>query len=171
MRRFIDAASAGLRRLYGAHPLHLLLLLGCFALAGYVAATVAVDPMWPRMAFWFAAAVLAHDLVLFPLYALVDRATASALRQHRRTDADPDRTVPVINHLRVPTLASGLLFLLFFPGIVEQGRATFLAATGQTQQPYLARWLVLAAAFFLGSALIYAIRRVAHRRESHHGPT
>jgi hypothetical protein len=53
---------------------------------------------------------------------------------------------------------------MFFPGIIQQGSATYLAATGQTQQPFLSRWLLLTAAMFTVSALLYAIRlALAHQ--------
>ncbi|WP_063739995.1 hypothetical protein [Amycolatopsis jejuensis] len=142
---------------YGAHPLHLLALLGCFALAGYAALQTAADPQWPLMLVWFLAAVIGHDLVLFPIYALADRSLTTvlhAIRPARRTTPP----VPAVNYLRMPALAAGLLFLLFFPGIIEQGQDTYLAATGQTQQPYLARWLLLTAALFAISAIAYAVR-------------
>lgn len=96
------------------------------------------------MLVWFAAAIVAHDLVLFPLYAGADRVLA-------RTS--------VVNYLRVPLLASGLTLLLFLPGIIGQGTPTHLAATGLDQQPYLARWLSLCAAFFAMSGLVYLVRR------------
>ncbi|MFC9665560.1 hypothetical protein ACFVJ5_35485 [Nocardia sp. NPDC127606] len=64
-----------------------------------------------------------------------------------------------MNYIRIPTLGSGLLLLLFFPGIFEQGKATYLAATGQTQQPFLVRWLLVCAVMFGVSAFSYAIAR------------
>ena len=70
-----------------------------------------------------------------------------------------------VNYIRVPVLGTGLLFLLFFPGIVEQGAPTYLAATGQTQAPFLSRWLLLSAGLFIASAIVYAARVAqAHRR-------
>jgi hypothetical protein len=141
---------------YGAHPLHLLVLLSCLALAGYAALGVLVDPAWPRILFWFLAAVVAHDLVVFPLYAAADRALTRV------------RPGPGINYLRVPLLGVGLTFLLFFPGIVRQGAISYQVATGLTQQPYLARWLLLCAAMFGVSLLVYLARtgtaRLRHRR-------
>jgi hypothetical protein len=156
------------RGFYGARPLHLLALLGCFALAGYAALQTSSDPMWPTIALWFLGAVIAHDLVLFPLYALADRSLSAGLRVlglGQRPGRMPPR-VPAVNHLRVPILGTGLLFLLFFPGIIQQGHQTYLDATGQTQQPYLNRWLLLTAAMFALSAITYAAR-LAH---AHHSP-
>ena len=70
-----------------------------------------------------------------------------------------------LNYLRVPTLATGLSLLLFFPGIIRQGEFTYSAATGQNQQPFFGRWLLLVAALYGLSALAYAARlAVAGRR-------
>jgi hypothetical protein len=161
MRRALTAV----RNFYGASPLHLLALIGCFALAGYAAAQTLANPQWPVMLAWFAAAVIGHDLVVFPLYALADRSITGALRAVRPRGTTTPPLVPAVNHVRVPALGTGLLFLVFFPGIIQQGRQTYQAATGRTQEPYLGRWLLLVAAMFAISAVIYAIRlgRVLHR--------
>jgi hypothetical protein len=152
---------SSLRRLYGSHRLHLLTLIAGFALLGYVLATVRPvtlwnpNTWWQSIAVWFAVAIIAHDLVLFPIYALIDR-----LLLYSRHIPAP---IPVLNHVRVPALASGLTLLLFLPGIIEQGAPTDLAATGQTQQPFLGRWLLLTAALFATSAVVYTVRLVARR--------
>lgn len=149
-------------RYYGAHPVHLLTMLAGFALLGYVLVAVRPaalwnpDNWWQSIAVWFAAAVIGHDLVLFPLYSLADRLIALPRRAGRERP-----TVLTRNYIRVPALGAGLTLLVFLPGIIEQGSATYAAATGQTQQPFLGRWLLLAAAMFAGSALTYAARSVA----------
>lgn len=129
-------------RLYGAHPLHLIVILGCLALAGYAALGTSDNPNWMLMAVWFAIALLGHDLVLFPAYASADRALVGALGARR------------VNYVRIPLLGSALTFALFLPGIIRQGADAYLAATGLTQEPYLARWLLLCAAMFGVSALV-----------------
>jgi hypothetical protein len=138
---------------YGARLWHLLVLVAAFALTGWVALRLAGEPAALRMAIWFVGAVVAHDLVLFPVYALVDRALRGATR------GNPS----ALNHIRVPAVASGLLFLVFLPGILKQGRPTYLAATGQDQQPYLGRWLAISLALFLISGLWYAARAIRRR--------
>jgi hypothetical protein len=152
------------RSVYGSHRLHLLTLMAGFALFGYVLATIKPvtlwnpNTWWQSIAVWFAAAIIAHDLVLFPIYALVDRillATQRDRRERRRL------RVPVLNYLRVPALGAGLTLLVFLPGIIEQGAPTYAAATGQTQEPFLGRWLLLTAAMFAASACVYAIRLAA----------
>lgn len=150
-------ALGRLTSFYGANPLHLLALLGCFALAGYAALQIVSDPSLPRIIMWFAAAIVAHDLILFPLYALADRSLSGLLRRERRSRAETIAP-PLVNYIRMPVLSSGLLLLVFLPGIIQQGQSTYLAATGLTQQPYLARWLLLTAALFGLSAVLYAAR-------------
>ncbi|HEX5995708.1 MAG TPA: hypothetical protein VFY84_11250 [Jiangellales bacterium] len=137
----------------GAAVWHLLILVGAFALAGWVALRLAGEPAAVRMLVWFVSAVIAHDLVLFPIYATVDRGLRCATR---------GRPCP-LNHIRVPALASGLLFLVFLPGILKQGKATYAAATGQDQQPYLGRWLGISLALFVISGLWYAARLIRRR--------
>ncbi len=152
-------------KLYGAHPLHLLTMLSGFALVGYALVTFTPSELWnpgtwwQSIAVWFVAAVVAHDFVLFPLYALADR----ALARRPRSISSPE--VPARNYIRVPALAAGLTLLVFLPGIIEQGAPVYQAATGQTQQPFLGRWLLLTAVMFGISAVAYATRRgVAGRR-------
>ena len=148
-------------RHYGSHPLHLLTMVAGFALLGYVLATFKPTTLWnsgawwQSIAVWFAAAVVAHDLLLFPLYALADR-MMSARISRRPVNRQPK--VPARNHIRVPVLAAGLTLLIFLPGIIEQGAPTYRAATGQTQQPFLGRWLLLTAALFAISAAVYLAR-------------
>jgi hypothetical protein len=141
--------------LYGAGPGHLLAVLTCLLVAGGAVAIVAGDPAWPVMLAWFLAAVLLHDLVLFPLYAAGDRLlTAIPARRRPR--------VPVVNHVRVPLLGAGLTFLLFLPGILGRGQATLRAASGLDTSPVPGRWLVLVAAMAAASALAYVVRVLRH---------
>ena len=150
-------AMNGFRAVYGSHPLHLLTLIAGFALVGYVVATIKPATLWnphtwwQSIIVWFAAAIIAHDLVLFPVYALADRMLL-ATRQPHSTGVTK---VPVLNYVRVPALGAGLTLLVFLPGIIEQGAPTYIAATGQTQDPFLGRWLLFTAAMFAVSAVMY----------------
>jgi hypothetical protein len=146
------------RRAYGAHPLHLPALVACFALAGYVAAHLVGDPLVVRMLIWFGGAVIGHDLVLFPLYALADRSVRGVLRLLPATRLNRTPVVSPLNYIRVPALGTALLLVVFLPGIIGQGARTYRSATGLTQAPYLGRWLVLTAVMFGVSAVVYAIR-------------
>ncbi len=159
---------ARIRGFYGANPLHLLALLGCFALAGWAALQTLSTPSWPIILVWFIGAIIAHDLVLFPLYALADRSLAAGLRAPAPGRDRPRSTlshIPAVNHVRIPLLGAGLLFLVFFPGILGQGGQTYLDATSQTPQSDLASWLLLSAAMFLISAVIYGARLARTRHD------
>lgn len=157
---------------YGSNPLHLLGAIAAGALAGYVVILLGPHAVWNHkvwwqsIAVWFLAAVVAHDLVLFPLYALADRSLTGAFAAVRnRRPAAPPR-VRALNYVRIPTLAAGLSLLLFFPGIIQQGRFSYMAATGQDQQPFLGRWLGLVAAVYGVSAVAYAVRLATIVRSS-----
>ncbi len=148
------------RRRYGASPLHLLALVASFALAGYAALQAARGPLPVRMLIWFLGAVVAHDFVLFPLYALADRSLGAALPSRRRhTGASGS-----VNYLRVPALLSGLLLLMFFPLILRRGEGTYRAATGLGQEPYLGRWLLVTGVLFGASAVLFAAGRAIRSR-------
>ncbi len=163
--------SARFHDFYGSHPLHLLTMLAGFALFGYVVVTAKLSTLWKpegawwqSMVVWFAAAFIAHDFLLFPSYALADRVLGfSMTRPGRHGRAG----LPIRNYARIPALGSGLLFLMFFPGIIRQGAPLFAEDTGLTQQPFLGRWLLLTAEMFAASALVYATRMtLAHRRKT-----
>ncbi|HTY30875.1 hypothetical protein [Mycobacterium sp.] len=151
---------------YGSRPLHLLTMLTGFALLGYVLATFKPATLWDSgacwqsIAVWLAAAVIAHDLLLFPLYALADRLLSLRIGRSGRPK------VSARNYIRVPALGAGLTLLVFLPGIIQQGAATYQAATGQTQQPFLGRWLLLTAGMFAVSAICYAARLAVARRRA-----
>lgn len=153
----------------GANPLQALVLIGSLALIGYVIAQMGPSNLWNQKVWWqsilvwFLGAVVLHDLILFPLYLISDHSAAAAWRAlHSRRSSPP--LVHPVNYLRLPIMGSGLLFLLFFPGIIEQGSGAYHRATGQTQAPYFDRWLLLTAAMFLVSAIVYAIRTAIARR-------
>ncbi len=149
------------RRFYGASPLHLLAMLACFTLLAYVFALTRDFSTAPRMAIWFLGVVLVHDLVLLPSYTAVDRGFGWILRKLPRGSSER-RTVPIVNYVRIPTLAAGLLLLIFLPGISKQAPRTVISKTGLSENPFFGRWLVLTAVFFFISAALYAVRRLRH---------
>ncbi|WP_433606890.1 hypothetical protein ACQP2P_31285 [Dactylosporangium sp. CA-139114] len=145
-------------RWYGANPLHLLALLCAFALAGYAAVRLfSVQPV--GVAVWLVGAAIAHDLILFPLYALADR-SAQLVTRHRAADLP---TVPWVTYVRVPTFLSGLLLLVWFPlilGIVP----AFQVTTGLPPGGYLGRWLAITGLLYGASALAFALSLRRARR-------
>jgi hypothetical protein len=158
------------KRLYGERVLHLIVLLGALALAAYTISVLGVGQLfnprvwWQSIAVWFAVAVIGHDLILFPLYALAERFLPKGRSEAK--PADQRRAAlhpPLTNYLRMPTLATALTFALFLPGIIRQGAFTYTAATGLTQEPFLTRWLLLVAAFYLISAACYVVRSITTR--------
>ncbi len=162
------------KRQYGAHPLQLLTLLACFAFVGYVISVMGPKQLWNSRVWWqsilvwFLGAILLNDLVLFPLYALADRSLGAGWRAVSGRLPEGSPRVPVVNYLRIPALASGLLFAMFFPGIIQQGSPAYLRATGLTQAPYLDRWLLITAVLFATSAAAYAIRSARVGRRLRH---
>ncbi|MDG4772864.1 hypothetical protein [Solwaraspora sp. WMMD792] len=161
--RSTQTVAARFRAGYGAPLWHLLVLVGCFAVTGWVVLRLADETTAVRMLIWFVAAVIVHDLVMWPVYAAADRALLTATRSTTATQAAtgngsrPAR-LSVVNHVRVPALGSALLFVVYLPGILQLGGGTFTAATGLTQQPYLTRWLLASAAMFAVSGLWLAVR-------------
>lgn len=141
----------GFARRYGAGPLHLLSILACFALAGYAALQASRGPLPVRMAVWFGGAVIAHDLLLFPLYALADRGLTRVLPRRRPT------VTGGVNYVRVPVLLSGLLLLMFFPLILQRSEGAYGRASGLDQSPYLGRWLLVSGVLFAASAVAFAL--------------
>lgn len=158
------SALARFAKSYGSGPGHLLLMLAGFAAVAAVVATMKpaslwnANSWWQSIAVWFVVAVIAHDLIAFPVYAVADRILA---RSTRRADA---AGVSPINYVRLPAMAAALTFLVFLPGIIEQGGPAYQAATGQTQEPFLARWLWLTASFFAVSAVAFGVRVLLVRR-------
>jgi len=166
----MTATLAAFRKVYGSHPLHLLTMLAGFALLGYVIVTATPSTLWKpegawwhSMALWFGAAFLAHDLVVFPIYTLVDRILGARTSRPRHHG---ELRVPVRNYVRVPALGSGLLFLIFFPGIIRQGAAMYFDDTGLTQEPFLGRWLMLTAMMFGVSTFAYGSRSALATRKT-----
>ena len=182
-----------LRRWYGAHPLHLLALLAAFALAGYALRAVVAAGQWRGFALWFVVAIVAHDLLLFPLYSLADLSLRRLLPRRlaggrvpgpardviTTVSSQPARknggdhggadavgaagAPPVINYVRVPAAFSLLLLLVWFPLILGLSAGTYHRASGLSAEPYLGRWLAVTGVLFLASAAAYA---VALRRAS-----
>jgi hypothetical protein len=147
-----------LTRWYGANPLHLLVLLACFAIAGYAAMQL-VKSRPEGVAIWFIGAVIGHDLLLMPLYSLADRSVIAAIR-HRAPSLP---AVPWINYLRVPAGLSALLLLVWFPLILRL-HTRYQASTTLSPDPFLWHWLAVTGTLFLLSAIAFALRlRVAHR--------
>ena len=152
---------AGFARNYGAGPLHLLAALASFAVAGYAALRIRDLGAAGNVAVWFVGVVVVHDLLLLPLYSLVESIASRcthATAKPARTGAPQPPGVLLLNHVRVPAMISGLLFLLYFPSILSRNDG-YVGASGLDSGVYLGRWLALTGALFMLSGLLYAVRR------------
>jgi hypothetical protein len=150
------------RERYGAGPLHLVAIVATFAVAGYALARALELTSNPdRIVLWLGGSIVAHDLVLFPLYALVGVLVAAAVLpgEHRSR-----LRLAALNHLRVPALLSGLLLLVWYPLVAGPAERTFMRLTGLSKDVYLGRWLLLSAALFAASAALFALRLPGLRR-------
>ncbi len=155
----------GFRRLYGDGPLHLLVLLACFALSAYAASRTVGDPAALRIAAWFLGAAIVFDLVLSPLLALADRLMLAVRGGHDRARGGSGRVSPV-NYVRVPVLLSGLLLLVYAPVIFRRSEEPYRAASGLDQEPFLGRWVAITAVIFVVAALAYAVAVLQARRRA-----
>ncbi|MFE4173907.1 hypothetical protein ACFRR7_17980 [Streptomyces sp. NPDC056909] len=144
------------RARYGGSPLHLLLILCSFALTAYAGVRL-LGTNALAVAVWFVGAALVHDLVLLPLYTLLDRAVRRLLPAGAATSADraADRAA-LINHVRVPGLVSLLLLLVWYPLVLRRVPG-YAAATGLSPDVFLGHWLLVTAALFAASAVWYVV--------------
>jgi hypothetical protein len=147
---------ARFRGAYGSSPLHLLAVIASFAVAGYAFFRIFDTPTALGFIVWFGGAIVAHDLIAFPLYSLLNLIATGSLGGIGGRDSE--LRVPALNHLRIPALLSGLALLLFFPLVLGLSADNYVEDTGVEIDVFLGRWLGLVGALFLGSALIYAVR-------------
>jgi hypothetical protein len=99
-----------------------------------------------RIAVWLVACVIVHDLVVMPLYSGADRGLRRLAGR-------------AVNYVRVPAALSLLMLVVFFGTIGERGEPAYRATSGETFDGYAARWLLVSAALFAGSAVFYLVRR------------
>lgn len=134
-----------MRRLYGASPLHLLAHLALLPLCAWALLEALGARAAGSIAAWLAAAVILHDLVVLPLYSSADRAARAALG-------------PAINYVRVPAGLSLLMLAAFFGTIAGTGEGAYRAVSGLEYEGYAQRWLLVSAALFAASGLLYLVR-------------
>lgn len=148
-------------RLVIGSPLRLLLLSCSFTLAAYAGVRLLAGD-WFGVALWVVGSALLHDLVLLPLYAAADRAVVRGLDAAHRREWVP--------YARVPAALSGLLLLVWFPLISGTVEERYRSATGLPADVFLARWLLITAVLFGGSALLLAVRLLRLRRAAKRRP-
>ena len=143
------------RRMYGDSPLHLVVLAAATVVAGYAATRVLGVPGALRIAVWFLGAAVVWDLVVGPLLALADRGLRAVLGR------GPGRRGgrSALNHVRAVVLLAGLLLTVFAPLVLQRAEPAYTVASGLTADPYLERWLLVAALLAAGALASYAVAR------------
>lgn len=141
----------GFRRRYGASPLSLVgslaaIAVSAFALAQMFQPDVAPFPL--NLLIWLFAGALLHDLVLLPGYSAAD------LGMRAVVPAD------AVNFVRFPLAISAVLFLVWFPRILDRQPQNYERALGHPPPDFLGRWLVCCGVLFAGSAILFAVRRL-----------
>ena len=150
----------GFRRLYGSGPLHLLAHLGVFFIAGWSIDQILGGGSIVNWIAWFLGAALLHDLVLLPLYSLVDRGLA---RNGGNPVARAARRRRWLNYIRVPAALAGILLLVYFPVILGYSATNYRNDTGHALTGYTRNWLLITAGLFVGSGLVYVVRMMRRR--------
>jgi len=140
---------------YGAQPLHLIAVAVSLLLSGYGLLRITELPGAGRIFLWLLVAALLHDLVALPLYSALLRIAHGAAG---RAIESRGAMLLALNHVRIPAAISALLLLVYFPLILRIDPESYEATTGIGLDPYLGRWLLISAALFLGSGVIYALR-------------
>jgi len=146
-----------MRDRYGDSALHLIAVVVSFAIAAYAFFEIADRPGAISFAIYFGGAIVAHDLIAFPIYSalnLVAGRASGAVRLGRSA----------INYVRVPAVLSAFALIVWFPLILGLSDERYVADTGHDRPAYLARWLLLTAALFAVSGIAYALKRRARGR-------
>jgi len=153
---------ATFRRFYGAGPGHLIAMLVCLAMAAYGGYGIFENARPWTVLLWLAGAIVVHDFVLLPVY-------TGAFWLMSRIPRGERRRIPLLHHVVAPGALSALLFLAWLPLILRLSERGYGPTTGMSQQPYLGRWLLLTAALFAGSAVLYGVRSLRARRRTSAG--
>lgn len=140
-----------LRRIYGGGPMHLLghlVLIGVAAYALSIMFRAEFAPQPLNLVLWLLGGAVLHDLVLLPAYSAVNAGASRAWK---------DR--PSINYVRVPLIVSVVLLLTFLPRIANGQPQNFERALGHAPPDFFGRWLLITAALFAVSFLVWLVRR------------
>ncbi|MDQ6729454.1 MAG: hypothetical protein M3022_03910 [Actinomycetota bacterium] len=152
----------GFKRLYGSHPLHLGAHLVMFLVAGWAITQILGGGNAINWLVWFIGAALLHDLVLLPIYSLLDSRLERSARFGRRGQSDPATRqasfTPVVNHFRVPAAIAGILLLVYFPVILGYSSTNYFHDTGHALTGYTRNWLLVSVGLFVCSGLVYLVR-------------
>jgi len=153
---------SGFRRLYGSHPLHLGAHLVMLFVAGWAINQILGGGNAINWLAWFIGAALLHDLVLLPVYSLLDRGLERSARFGRRARSGSatrqGSLTPVVNHIRAPAAIAGILLIVYFPVILGYSSTNYRNDTGHALTGSTRNWLLVSAGLFLCSGLVYLVR-------------
>lgn len=161
----VGRGGRGLRARYGASPLHLLLVLGSFALTGYAGVRL-LEGNTLGVVLWFVGGAVLHDLLLVPLYSAADRGLRAAFAGRFRgggTERGAAAWREEVNYVRVPAFVSLVLLLVWYPLIFDRV-GHYASYTALEPGVFMGRWLLVTAALFAASALCLAVRSVRTAR-------
>jgi hypothetical protein len=150
--------NARFRTAYGSTPLHLLGHIVAFAAFVWALSQILGGGYVVNYVAWFVGAAVLHDIVVLPIYSLIDRLT-----RHGGRRAWGARFGSAINYVRAPAIISAILLLVYSPEILRYSAKNYRDDTGYPLPSILTNWLLITAGLFLASGLIYAIRRVRPR--------
>ena len=144
---------------YGASPAHLVGHLALFAASAWAIAN-ALDAQGAKdWIVWFVGAALLHDLVVLPLYTLLDRALLLVTRARTRDGRGP-LAVPLVNHVRVPFAIAAVVLLVSFPLVLRKAPGNLERVAGFTPDGFGLSYVLLVIALFALSGLWYVVRLV-----------
>ena len=126
--------------------MRLLAYLALLPLCGWALLELVDGRAAQRIAVWLVACVVLHDLVVFPLYSGADRGL-------RRIAGG------AVNYVRVPAALSVLLLVVFWGTISGAGERAYSSVSGRQFDGYATRWLLVTAALFASSGVLYLLRR------------
>jgi hypothetical protein len=149
---------ARFRTAYGSTPLHLLGHIVAFAAFVWALSQILGGGYVVNYVAWFVGAAVLHDIVVLPIYSLIDRVT-----RHEGRRAWGARFGTAINYVRAPAIISAVLLLVYSPEILGYSAKNYRDDTGHPLPSILTNWLLITAGLFLASALVYGIRRVRPR--------
>jgi hypothetical protein len=134
-------------RFYGAGPLHLIAHLALLPLAAWALLQIFAVDSTTQILVWLVGAVIAHDLILLPLYGLLDRVSQRAVHG------------PAVNYVRVPAGLALLLGLVYLPQISGKGDPQFRRVSGGGFDAPVERWLLATGVLFAISGGVLLVRR------------
>ena len=144
---------ARFRRAYGATPAHLLGHLVAFTAFVWAFSQILGGGYVVNYVAWFVGAAVLHDVVLLPVYSLIDR-----LARREGARAWGTRFGAAINYVRAPAIISVILLLVYSPLILGYSDRNYRNDTGHAVRGELRNWLLITAGLFLASGLLYGTK-------------